>query len=162
MLLPAETNAVLEEKCSKRYAIRSFYSGGGKMVFILLTKVITGYVVITLINIRQPCLKKMLSRAFCSRGFGFHYCSNNVLHFLIRIDPWRGFGASKSCCRCVGRPWGHCQYVERLRRSSLSGGKFIWAFKRQRWPRQSRANRLRDTTLNPTRVSASSGSHQKE
>ena len=112
VLLLAETNAVSEERCSKKYAVGSFCSCGSKVVFTLLTKIVTDYVVITLINIRQPCLEGVLSKAFAIRGFNFYHCLNDVLHFLIRISSWRGFGANKSCCWCVRRPGGYCQYVK--------------------------------------------------
>ena len=83
VLLPAETDAVLEKRCSKKYVVRSFCSGSSKMVLILLTEVVTGHIVITPLNIRQPYLEEAFSRAFCSHGFGFHHSLNDILHLCI-------------------------------------------------------------------------------
>ena len=157
MLLPVETDAILEEGCCKRNVIRTLCSGGGEMIFALLTEVVAGHVVISLIYIRETCFEETLSGAFFSHSAGFHDLSDDYLNFLIWISPWRGFRADKSCCRCVGRPWGHGWYVGGSR--SLSTGKFIWASKRRRGPRRGGAGGLRDTTLDPTRASASFGSH---
>lgn len=51
MLLLAETDAVLEEKYNKKYVVRFFCSSSGKVVFTLLTEIITYLMVVTLINI---------------------------------------------------------------------------------------------------------------
>lgn len=72
VLLPVKTDAISEEKCYKRYAIRFSCSSSDKMIFILLIKVKAGYVVITLINVRKICLEAIFRRAFYSCGFGFH------------------------------------------------------------------------------------------
>ena len=159
MLLPAETDAISEEGCCKQDAVRTFCSGGGKMIFALLTKIIAGHVIISLIYVRETCFEKTLLGTFYSRKFGFHHCLHNVLHFRIQIDPWQGCGAGRGCCGSVGRPSPNCQYVGRPRRC-LSTGKFMCAFKKWRWPRRGRAGGLRDTTLNLTRASVSSGSHR--
>lgn len=55
MLLLVETDAISKEKYYKKYAVAFFYSGSGKIVFALLTKVIVGYVVIISINVRKTC-----------------------------------------------------------------------------------------------------------
>ena len=162
MLLPAETDAVLKERCSKKYAIRSFWFGGGKVVFTLLTEIVTGYMVVTSINIWKTCLEETFSRAFCSCKFGFHYCLNDILHFLIWINFWRSFGANRSCCCYVERPLGHCRYIRRPWKCSLSASKFFWASEWQQQPKRGGVNGFGDMTLDPTRASASFKSYQKE
>ena len=82
-LLLAEIYAVLKERCSKKYVVRFFCSGGGKMVFTLLTEIVAGHLVVILINIRKTCLERAFLRVFCSRGSGFYYCLNDILYFLI-------------------------------------------------------------------------------
>lgn len=66
MLLQAETNAILKEKCYKKYIVGSFCSRNGKMVFLLRTKVIIGYIVIIFPNIRKICLEKILIGFFAT------------------------------------------------------------------------------------------------
>lgn len=53
MPLPAETHAISKKKFFKKYAVKSFYSNGGKMVFALLTKVIAGNMLIIFINVKK-------------------------------------------------------------------------------------------------------------
>lgn len=78
-----ETDAILEERSYKKYAIRSFYSDNGKMIFVLLIEVIANYVVINSINVKKTCFKGIFIRVFYNCRSGFHYCSDNVLQFLI-------------------------------------------------------------------------------
>ena len=162
MLLPVETDAILEKKYCKKYAVRFFCSGNSEMVFILLTKVVAGHMVVIIINIQKICLKGPFLRAFCSCQPGFYYCLNDLLHLFIQINSWQGSDIGKRCCQCVGRPLGHCRYVKRPQEWNLSAGKFVWASERRRQSRRGRVNRLRDITLDSTRVSASFKSHQKE
>lgn len=79
MLLPADIDAILEERYCKRYAIRSLCSDSGKIILVLLTEVIIGHMIIILINIEKACLERTFIRAFCSRKSDFYYCSDNVL-----------------------------------------------------------------------------------
>lgn len=83
MLLPAEIDINLEKKCCKKYAIRFFCSGGSKIVFVLLTEVIAGHVIIIPINVKKTCLEKMLTGVFCNRKSGFHYFSNDILYVFL-------------------------------------------------------------------------------
>lgn len=115
ILLPAETNAILKKKYYKKYAVRFFCSGNCKMVFILLTKIIAYYIIVTSINIQKMCLEEVFLRAFYSCGFGFHYGLNNFLYFLIWINSWQDFATSKSCCQCIKMLLEHCRYVQRPR-----------------------------------------------
>lgn len=64
MLLLAETNAITEKKCYKKYAVRFFCSSSSKRIFILVAEFIASYVVITSINVRKPYFDRMLTRAF--------------------------------------------------------------------------------------------------
>lgn len=52
-MLPAKIDAILKEKCCKKYAIRFICSDSGKIIFALLIKVIVGPVVITHINVKK-------------------------------------------------------------------------------------------------------------
>ena len=52
VLLPTEVNTVTQEECYKRNTVRALGSGGGKVILILLAKVITFYVGLTTINVR--------------------------------------------------------------------------------------------------------------
>ena len=52
VLLLTEVNEVLKEGCYKRNAIGAFGSGGGKVILILLTKVIAFHVGLTIIDVR--------------------------------------------------------------------------------------------------------------
>ena len=162
MLLPAKIDAVLEKKCSKKYAVRFFYSSGGKVVFTLLTKIVIGHIVVSPINIWKICFEKMFSKTFSTCRSGFHYCPNNLLHLLIWINSWQGSSAGRSCCQYIERPLRHCRYVRKSWRWSLSVGKFIWAFERQQQPRQVGVDGFGHTTLNSMQTSASFRSHQKE
>lgn len=79
MLLPAKIDAILEERYCKRYAIRSLCFNNGKIIFVLLTEVIIGHMIIILINVEKTCLERIFIRAFCSRKSDFYYCSDNIL-----------------------------------------------------------------------------------
>lgn len=162
VLLPAKTNAILEEQCCKSYIIRLFCLGNSKIIIILLTEVIVGYMVIISINVRKQCFEETLTEAFCSRGFGFHYCSNNILYVFIQINPWWRFGAYKSCGQYVERPWECSKYVERPRKQSLSTGKLVWAPKKQWQPRKNRVDGFRNSILGPTRAFAGFQSHEEQ
>lgn len=94
MLLPAEINIILEKKCCKKNMVRSFYSSGGKIVFALLTEIIADHVIITLIKTRKAYLEKILNKTFCSCGFSFHYCLNDILYIFICINFLLGSKAS--------------------------------------------------------------------
>lgn len=83
VLLLAKTDAILKEKYCKRYAVRFFFFGNSKIIFVLLTKVIANHVVIILVNIKKGYLEGMFTRGFCSHGSDFYYCLNNVLQFFI-------------------------------------------------------------------------------
>lgn len=52
MLMLAETDTILEGRDGKKYAIASFCSGNGKIIFTLLTEIIANHVVIISINVR--------------------------------------------------------------------------------------------------------------
>ena len=52
VLLPAKVNAVMQEKCCKENTIRAIGSGGGKVILILLVKVIVFHVGLTTIDVR--------------------------------------------------------------------------------------------------------------
>lgn len=82
-----------------------FCSGGSKLIFALLTEVIAGHVVITPINIKKPCFEKTFIRVFRSRRLSFYYCLNDILYIYIWVNFWQGFGAYKSGCRYIERPW---------------------------------------------------------
>lgn len=114
-MLRAEIDATLKKKSCKKYAVGFFCSGASEIVYTLLSKIIAGYVVITSINIRKTCFKGAFLKVFCSRGSGFHYHSNNIMHFLIQINSWQGFGTGKRCCQYIGRSWKHSRYVEKPR-----------------------------------------------
>ena len=81
------------------------------MIFVLLTEVIVGHVVITLLNVKKACLEQTFRTAFCNCRSGFYYCSNNFLHLFIQINFWQSSRANKSCYWYVKRPWRHCRYV---------------------------------------------------
>lgn len=105
VLLPEEIDAILEKKCYKKYTIGSFYFDGGKMIIALLTKVITGHVVIILVNVRKLCFEEAFTRSFySSRGSGFYYCSNNISYVFICINFWLGSMVNKSGYQYIGRP----------------------------------------------------------
>lgn len=82
VLLLAKTDAILKKKAAKNI-VRFFYFSCNKIVFALLTEIIIGYIVNFFINVRKICFKKILTKAFCSRGSGFHYCLNNILYIFI-------------------------------------------------------------------------------
>lgn len=86
VLLPVEIDVVLEKRCNKRYAIRFFYSGSSKVVFILLIKIVIGHIIVTSINIQKTCLKEAFLKVFYSRGFGFYHGLNDILYFLFQIN----------------------------------------------------------------------------
>lgn len=86
MLLQAQIDPILEEKCYKKNMVRFFYSGGGKMVFALLTEVIVSHVIFTPLKIKKVSLKEKFIRAFFSHKSGFHYCTNDILYVPIYIN----------------------------------------------------------------------------
>lgn len=81
--------------------VGSLCFGYSEIVFVLLTKVIIGYVVIFFINVKKTCLERMFTRAFYSYKSGFYYYSNNVLYVLICINFCRGSEAFKSYCQYI-------------------------------------------------------------
>lgn len=83
MLLPAETNVILEERYGKSYAIRFFGSGNSKVVFTLLTEIMASYIVVTLIKIEEKYLEGLFLKAFCNSGSGLHYCLDDVLYYVV-------------------------------------------------------------------------------
>lgn len=85
-----EIDLILEEKYCKKNTIRFFYSDGGKIVFILLTKVVTGYIMVIPTNIKNMGLEKTFIRAFCGYGSSFYYYTNDILYILICINSSRG------------------------------------------------------------------------
>lgn len=75
---------------------KSLCSGGGIIIFALLTEVVTGFVVIIPINIGKIYLKERFRRVFYSYEFNFYYYLNNILYVFIYINPCKGFRACKS------------------------------------------------------------------
>lgn len=73
--------------------VRSFCSGHSKKISTLLTEIVAGYEIITLINIMKASLERTFTRVLCSNKSGFHYCINDVLYIFICINSLRGFGA---------------------------------------------------------------------
>ena len=53
MLVPAEADPIAEEKACKRGAVEASSSGGGKMIFILLTEVVALHVRLTIVEVRE-------------------------------------------------------------------------------------------------------------
>ena len=53
VLLPAETNLVPEERCGKRNLGRPCSSNGSKIVLTLLTEVVTVYVGLSAVYVRE-------------------------------------------------------------------------------------------------------------
>lgn len=87
MLLLAETDVILKEKFCKKYVIKFFCFGDIKMIFTLLKEIIASHVVITPINVKKAFLEWIFIKIFYNSKSGFHYCFNNLLHFLIQINP---------------------------------------------------------------------------
>ena len=83
---------VVEERSSKNYAVRSLGSGGGKIVFTLLTEVIVFYVSLTTIHIRGPSHKGLLPRFVGGRSSSFQNRLEDPLRVLFRIlgNGWLG------------------------------------------------------------------------
>ena len=52
MLLPAEQSLVFKKQAGKRYVVQSRGTSGSKMVFILLTEVVTLHVTLTAVKIQ--------------------------------------------------------------------------------------------------------------
>lgn len=51
MLVPAKTNPAIKEKGSKKYLIRANGTGSGKIIFILLAKVIALHVRFSMVEV---------------------------------------------------------------------------------------------------------------
>lgn len=122
MQLPAEIDVILEKKYCKRYMVRSFCAGSGKIIFALLTEVIANYAIITFINIRKACFERTLASVFYSHDFDFYYWSNNILQFFIWINPWQSFGPAKADISILrgfeGRAWVLASSFELLKGDS--------------------------------------------
>lgn len=88
MLLPGEIDAISEKKYYQIYTTSPFCFINSKIILILLIKAIGGYIVITFINVRKACLKKIFTKLFCSCKFGFYYYLDNILQFFIQINFW--------------------------------------------------------------------------
>lgn len=86
MLLLAKVDIVLEKRYYKKNIIRSSCFDYGKMVFALLIKVITSYIVITLVNIKKIFLKKIFINIFYNYRFNFYYYTNDILYIFIYIN----------------------------------------------------------------------------
>lgn len=115
MLLPTETNTILEKRCYKRYAVRSSCFGGCKIVFALLIEVIADYMNITYINVKKKGLEKIFTETLYCYKSGFYYYLNDILYILIYINFLLSIGVSKN---------GY-QYIEKLLKWSLGNGKLI-------------------------------------
>lgn len=57
MLLLAETDAIAEKICCKKYAVEFFCFGSGKIILVFLIEVIIDHVVIILINVKKVYLE---------------------------------------------------------------------------------------------------------
>lgn len=86
VLLLAETDIILKEKYYKTNIAKFFCSVCDKIVFALLTEVVTGYLIINPINVRKTYFEKTFARTFYSHGSGFYYSSNNILRVFICIN----------------------------------------------------------------------------
>ena len=52
VLLPTEVDAIMQEGCGKKNAVRAFGSGGSKVVFPLIAEVIAFHMGLTTIDVR--------------------------------------------------------------------------------------------------------------
>lgn len=138
VLLSTKADMILEKKCCKKNTVRSLCFGGSKIVFAILAKIVTSYMVITFINVKKAFLEKTFTKAFYNCRSSFYYCSNNILYILICVNSWFGFRTCKS----------YYWYIEKLQRRSLSTGKFIWVFKEKWWQlKRDRAGGFKNMTL---------------
>lgn len=64
ILLLAEIDTISEEKYCKKNIVKFFYSNCSEKVFIFLTKVVIGYIVINSINVRKYTLRRYLQGPF--------------------------------------------------------------------------------------------------
>lgn len=88
MLLLIETDAILEERCYKKYVVSFFCSGGDKIILALLSEIVTSQVIITPIDNKKICLEGAFSRALCKCRFGFYHYLDDDLYFLDSINFW--------------------------------------------------------------------------
>ena len=70
VLLPSEQDSIFQEDSHKRNLIQTHDTGGGKVIFALLEKIIILQVSFTLINVRKPSFQRLLTWAFRVRGGG--------------------------------------------------------------------------------------------
>ena len=70
IMLPAEQGGIFWKSSCKQNSVWPRYTGGGKVVFALLEEIITLYVGLTLIHIRETCFQRPLMWAFIVRSGG--------------------------------------------------------------------------------------------
>lgn len=64
MLLPIEVNSISQKEGCERNLVRAFGSGGGDVIFTLLTKVVTVHVIFSGVYFWEPSLKKVFLGTF--------------------------------------------------------------------------------------------------
>lgn len=88
MFLLAETDLILDKKGYKKNISKFFCSNSCKIVFALLTKIVIGYLIITLINIKKIYFTRLHTELFCSYKSCFYYYSNNIFYVFFYINFW--------------------------------------------------------------------------
>ena len=120
VLLPAEPGDILWEGCHKRNSVQRRDTGDSEVVFALLIKIITLYIALTPIQVREPCFQRSLTWAFIIRSggndgswnrcksrrrkrFGFKDIFDNPLEVILLLPNYRGVGGARSIKRSNDR-----------------------------------------------------------
>lgn len=72
---------VLKKRCYKKDIFRLFNFNYYKIIFILLIKIIIDHIIVSPINNKEICFKKMFLRVFQGNGPSFYYNFNDILTF---------------------------------------------------------------------------------